>query len=72
MEKHKITALAVIDLSAAFDMVDHQVLIEVLRNKFGIDGVTLEWYKAYLYPRGYQVKVGDSISKVMDLPFSVP
>ena len=61
----------VIDLSAAFNMVDHQVLIEVLRNKFGIHGVTLEWYKDSLHPRGCQVKVGDSISKVMDLPFSV-
>ena len=72
MEKQEITALTVIDLSAAFDMVDHQVLIEVLRNKFGIDGVALEWYKAYLYPRGCQVKVRDFILKVMDLPLSVP
>ena len=72
MEKQEITALTVIDLSTAFDMVDHQVPIEVLRNKFGNDGVALEWYKAYLYPRGCHIKVRDSISKVMDLPFSVP
>ena len=72
MEKQEITALTVIDLSAALDTVDHHVLIEVLKNKFGIDGITLEWYKVYLYPRGCQVKIGDSISKVMDLPFSVP
>ena len=69
-ERQEITALMVIGLSAAFDMVDHQVLMEVLRHKFGIDGVTLEWYKNYLYPCGCQVKVGDSISKV--LPFSLP
>ena len=72
MERQKIIALMVIDLSAAFNTVDHQVLIEVLRNKFGIDGVALEWYKDYLYPRGCQVKVRDSILKVMGLPFSVP
>ena len=40
MEKQVITALTAIDLSAAFNMVDHQVLIEVLKNTFGIDGVT--------------------------------
>ena len=63
MERQEIMALTVIDLPAAFDMVDHQVLIEVLRNKFGIDGVILEWYKDYLYPRSCQVglQVGDSI-----------
>ena len=71
MERQKMMAVMVIDLSAAFDMVDHQVLIEVLRNKFGIHGVALEWYKDYLYPRGCQVKVRDAILKVMDLPFSV-
>ena len=53
----EITALMVIELSAAFDMLDHQVLIEVLMNKFGIDRVALELYRDYLYPRGYQVKL---------------
>ena len=72
MERQEIMALMVIHLSAAFNMVHHQMLTEVLRNKFGIDGVALEWYKDYLYPKGYQVKVRDSILKVMDLPFSVP
>ena len=72
MERQEIMALTVIDLAAAFNTVDHQVLIDVLRNKFGIYGVALEWYKDYLYQRVCQVKVTDSISKVMDLPFSVP
>ena len=62
----------IINLSAAFSMVHHQVLIEVLRNKFGINRAVLQWYKDCLYPRGCQVKVRDSISKVIDLPFLVP
>ena len=72
MEKQEIIALTVIDLSTAFDMVDHPLLIEVLKNKFVIDGVALKWYKAYLYPRGCQVKVRNSILKVMDHPSLVP
>ena len=51
MEKQEITALTVIDLLTAFNTIDHQVLIGVLKNKFGIDGVALKWYKAYLYAR---------------------
>ena len=45
MEKQEITALMVIDLTAAFDRADHHVLIEVLKNKYGIDGVALKFYK---------------------------
>ena len=72
MEKQEITTLMVIDPSAAFDMVDPQALTEVMRNKFGINGLTPEWHKAYLYPIGCQVKVRNSVSKVMNLSFSVP
>ena len=61
MERQDITALMVMDLSTAFEMVDQQALIEVLQNKLGIDGTTLEWNKDYLFPRGCQVKVRDSI-----------
>ena len=52
-ERQEITALTVIDLSAGFNKVNHQMLIEVL-NKFGMYGATLSWFKDYLYPRGCQ------------------
>ena len=48
MEEQKLTALTAIDLSAAFDTVDHEVLIKVLQNSSGLNDQVLKWYESYL------------------------
>ena len=50
MESQSITSLVAIDLSAAFDMVDHDILLDILKCKFGIDGKALKWFNSYLRP----------------------
>ena len=72
MEHQKVTALVAIDLSAAFDTVDHSILLSVLSKKFGVAGSALKWFETYLYPRACKVNVGNSYSEVKDLKFSVP
>ena len=51
MERQEVTALTTLDLSAAFDTVNHEILIEVLEHQFGITNSALSWFKTYLYPR---------------------
>ena len=48
MEKQEVVPLVAINLSAAFDTVDHDLLLAVLRKKFGIDQVALKWFRSYL------------------------
>ena len=48
MEKQEVVPLVAIDLNAAFDTVDHDLLLAVLRKKFGIDQVALKWFRSYL------------------------
>ena len=50
-EGQELTALVAIDLSTAFNTVDHDVLLEVLNNRFGLDEKTLDWISSYLRPR---------------------
>ena len=66
----KITAVVAIDLSAAFDTVDHDVLLDVLKNRFGLDGNTQNWIDSYLRPRNFKVKIGQSYSEEIDVKFS--
>ena len=72
MESKKGTALMAIDLSAAFDMVDHDILLNVLHNKFGMRGIALNWFESYLRPRYCKVCIAESYSTHRKLDFSVP
>ena len=57
MESKRITSLTCIDLSAAFDTVDHGILLNVLKSKFGISGNALSWFKSCLQPRFCKVNI---------------
>lgn len=71
-EKSHITCAIFIDLSAAFDTVDHKILLEVLENKYHITGTALSWVKSYLEDRKFKVCINDTYSETKSLSFSVP
>ena len=52
--------------------MDHDILIMVLENMYGIGGLALEWFKDYLRNRVVQVLIGNSVSEAVGIPFSVP
>ena len=72
MENKKVTTLMAINLSAAFNTVDHSVLIAILRERFGITDTALSWFKSYLHPRYCKVNVGTNYSKDRELVCCVP
>ena len=72
MENQQVTAIVAIDLSTAFDTVDHHILIDVLNKRFNIAGVALEWFSNYLSSRSCKVIVEDVHSTEKPLSFSVP
>ena len=56
-EHQSIMSLMVMDLSTAFNTVDHLILTSVLSNKFGIKDMALKWFNNYLQPRSCKVAV---------------
>ena len=72
MEYQKAIALVVLDLSAAFDTVDHGILFDILNHRFGVDGSVLEWYYSYLQGRSMTVYYNDSKTKPKQLQGSIP
>ena len=65
-------SLTVLDLSAAFDTVNHSILTSTLKNKFGIDELALKWFNSYLQPRAFKVAVNGKYSDKKQLTYSVP
>ena len=48
MNSQQVTLMVLLDLSAAFDTVNHDILLERLDKVIGMRGVTLEWFRSYL------------------------
>jgi len=59
---HKSTILMSHDLSAAFDTIDHSILLNRLHSTFGISGATLQWITSYLTNCSQYVKLGNCSS----------
>ena len=72
MENQNITAIMALDLSAAFDTVNHEILLNVLEKNFGLKGTVLNWFNSYLDWRSCKVNIGEEYSSTGKLPFSVP
>ena len=64
--------LLLLDLSAAFDTVDHGLLLQRLNTRFGIKGKVLAWFKSYLTDRSQFVSINGSSSSQSNLMFGVP
>ena len=72
IDEHNCVALLLLDLSAAFDTVDHFLLLSRLRHRFQIDGKALKWLHSYLTNRSQFVCVGIGYSSRRDLLYGVP
>ena len=72
LSRGEATALVLLDLSAAFDTIDHFTLLSCLQDLFGVGGSTLKWFSSYLMERFQSVKIGYTLSDLQKLLLSVP
>ena len=71
-DRGECTLLVLLDLSAAFDTVNHDILITRLENRFGINNLAIAWIKSYLHHRTQQVLINKSLSNKTTLKLNVP
>jgi len=68
----KVSCLCLLHLSAAFDTIDHNILITRLSSWFGIHGFVLSWFKSYLSSRFFCVKCDNNLSSFHTSSCGVP
>lgn len=72
VDDKKAAVLIGLDLSAAFDTINHEILLSRLSSRFGISGSALEWMKSYLEGRSQFVKIGFESSPLTVCNLGVP
>ena len=72
MDVRSVTALILLDLSAAFDTLDHSSITNLLSTWYGIDGIALEWFVSYLSDRKQKVKLMNCLSSPAEDACGVP
>jgi len=72
VDRGDLVPLVLLDLSAAFDTVDHGCLLSVLERRFCVDGNALEWFKSYLSDRSQTFTAGQDSHGPVSVSCSVP
>ncbi len=67
-----ISLLVLLDLGAAFDTIDHNILLNRLENFVGISGSALAWFKSYLSDRHQFIAVNEEVSYRSQVQYGVP
>ena len=67
MDHKNISILILLDLSAAFDTVDHNILLDRLNNWIGLSATALSWFYTYLTGRSYFIALADQLSDTHDI-----
>ena len=68
----RIVLLALLDVSASFDTVDHNILLERLSTSFGVKGRALDWIRSFLSSRSQSVCLGNSSSPSSSIRYGLP
>ena len=68
----QVGCLVLLDLSAAFDTIDHRILLQKLSSRLHLSKSAVHWFASYLEDRYQKVVIGDETSSNFKLQYGVP
>ena len=71
-DDNKCTIILFLDLSAAFDTIDIEQLLNILSEEIGVRGLALKWFRSFLTGRTQRVKINNNYSSILEVLFGVP
>ena len=71
LNSRQIAGVCLLDMSAAFDVVDHNLLLQKL-DLYGFNEDTIAWFKSYLNNRRQTVSINGSLSKLLPVTSGCP
>ena len=72
LNDNKTVLLVSLDVSAAFDTIDHSILLRLLESRLGVTGQCLNWFRSYLSDRTTKVIIDGKRSDIKRVNFGVP
>ena len=67
-DENQATIVIFLDLSAAFDTIDPDKLLQIMEDELGITGVALQWFRSFLTGRTQRVKIDHEYSDSIEVP----
>ena len=71
-DENQATIVIFLDLSAAFDTIDPEKLLQIMEDELGITGVALNWFRSFLTDRTQRVKIHNEYSDSVEVPCGTP
>ena len=72
LDERKAVILVLLDMSEAFDTIDHGIMLSRLRDRFGISGTALKWFESCMENRTQNIQVHDTVSEEQTVAFGDP
>ena len=71
-DENQATVIVFLDLSAAFDTIDIDKVLDIMDEEIGIGGVVLKWFRSFLEDRTQKVKIDNQYSESLNVPCGAP
>ena len=72
MDNQQVSLLVLLDMSAAFDTIPHDLFLDRLQHAFGLSGSALEWFRSYFKDRYQRTLINDEMSNQDELEIGLP